>query len=55
MTVEVMLNNGSKIYPGYAPDHKEEVIGYYTNLYWKSKIQWFKVTLDSGEIIAMGA
>jgi hypothetical protein len=40
---------------GFDPQHKAEVIGFYTKLYWAMKIQGFKATMDNGEIVAIGA
>jgi hypothetical protein len=40
---------------GFSPEHKAEVIGFYTKLYWGQKIQGFKATMDNGEIVAIGA
>jgi hypothetical protein len=39
----------------FAPEHKAEVIGWYTKEYWAGRIQCFKVTMDNGEIVAVGA
>ena len=55
MNVEVTLNDNTKIYPSYAPEHKAEVIGFYTKEYWANKIQGFKATLNDGSIVAIGA
>ena len=55
MNVEVTLNDNSKIYPSYDPEHKSEVIGFYTKQYWAMKIQGFKATLNDGTIVAIGA
>jgi hypothetical protein len=39
----------------FAPEHKAEVIGFYTKEYWAGRIQWFKAVMDNGEIVAIGA
>lgn len=39
----------------FDPQHKAEVIGWYTKEYWATRIQAFKVTMDNGEIVAVGA
>jgi hypothetical protein len=40
---------------GFDPQHKAEVIEFYTKLYWGQKIQGFKATLADGQIVAIGA
>ena len=40
---------------GFDPEHKVEVIGFYTKLYWGQKIQGFKATLADGQVVTMGA
>lgn len=55
MNVEVTLKDGSQIFPSFAPEHKAEVIGWYTTEYWANRIQGFKATLDDGTIVAIGA
>lgn len=39
----------------FAPEHREEAIGYYTKLYWQGKIRKFIAALDEGQIVAIGA
>ena len=39
----------------FAPEHKAEVIGFYTKEYWAGRIQHFKAVMDNGEIVAVGA
>jgi hypothetical protein len=55
MNVEVMLIDNSKIYPSYDPEHKAEVIGWYTKEYWAGRIQGFRATLADGQIVAIGS
>ena len=55
MNVSVKLNDNTTIYPSYAPEHKAEVIGFYTKKYWTQEIQGFKATMDDGTIVAIGA
>jgi hypothetical protein len=40
---------------GFAPEHKSEVVGFYTKLYWQGKISGFIAGMDNGEIVAIGA
>jgi len=55
MNVTTMnLDNTTTTY-GFSPEHKSEVIGFYTKLYWGQKIQGFKATMDNGEIVVIGA
>lgn len=54
MNVEVTLNDNSKIYPSYAPEHLSEVVGFYQKQYWAGQIQGYKVTLDNGNLFAIG-
>lgn len=55
MNVEVMLNDNTMIHPSYDPEHKAEVIGFYTKEYWAQRIQGYRATLADGTIVAMGA
>jgi hypothetical protein len=50
----VFLNDGHVINPLFHPDQTAEVIGYYTNEYWKSGIKGFRAMLDNGEVIQVG-
>lgn len=54
MNVEVMANHTLTTY-GFDPEHKAEVIGFYTKLYWTQKIQGFRATMADGTIVAIGA
>lgn len=55
MNVVVMnLDNTSTMY-AFAPEHKEEAIGFYTKAYWQGRIQGFKAILSDGSIVAIGA
>ena len=40
---------------GFDPEHKAEVVGFYTKLYWAQKIQGFTATLADGETISVGS
>ena len=53
MKVSVSKNNTVTDY-FFSPEHKAEVIGFYTKEYWSKSIDGFKATLDSGDIVAVG-
>ena len=55
MNVEVTLNDGTVIYPSYAPEHLNEVVGFYQQKYWANEIQGYRVTLDNGNLFAIGS
>lgn len=38
MNMEIILKDGSYIYPSYAPEHKASVIAFYKDLYEKGEI-----------------
>lgn len=54
MTVEVMMNHQKTTY-GFDPQHKAEVIGFYTKEYWAMRIQGFRAIMADGTIVAIGA
>lgn len=39
----------------YDPQHKAEVIGFYTKAYWNQEIQGYKILLEDGSVINLGA
>lgn len=53
MKVSVKNNNVVTDYY-YSPEHKAELIGFYTAQYWANKIQGFVATLEDGQIVAIG-
>lgn len=38
MNLEIILKDGSSIYPSYAPEHKDSVIAFYKDRYEKGLI-----------------
>ena len=40
---------------GFDPEHKSDVIGFYTKTYWSGRIRGFKAILADGQIVAIGA
>ena len=55
MLVTTRNNDNTTTTYGFDPQHKSDAIGFYTKMYWALKIQGFTATLDSGEIIVVGA
>ena len=43
MTVEVMFQDGSKIYPSYDPEHRKAILEFYANLFENGEIVGWKV------------
>jgi hypothetical protein len=39
---------------GFAPEHKERAIGFYTSAYWGGMIQGFTATFDNGDTVQVG-
>lgn len=38
MNMEIILKDGTYIYPSYAPEHKAEVLKFYKSMYEKGQI-----------------
>ena len=38
MNMEIILKDGTSIYPSYDPEHKDTVIAFYKDLYAKGQI-----------------
>ena len=55
MLVDVRLNDGSSISPIFDPSHKSEVTGFYALKYWNREIAGYQITMDNGEIVAIGS
>lgn len=55
MLVAVMNSDNTITNYVFDPQHKSEVIGFYTKEYWQGLISGFKATMDNGEIVAIGA
>lgn len=54
MNVTVKLNNGQVIYPSYDPQHKAEIIKYYSDRYNGFEIEAYKIVNQAGVIVGMG-
>ncbi len=54
MNVVVQYADGSKIYPAYAPEHKDSVISFYANILSKGQIAGYVITFDDGSVRAQG-
>jgi hypothetical protein len=54
--MKVSVNNNNTVTDYFfAPEHKENAIGFYTSAYWGGMIQGFVATLEDGTIVAIGA
>ena len=54
MNVVVALNDGSKIYPSYAPEHESDVLSFYATKVIAGEIQGYVITYDDGRVKAQG-
>ncbi len=54
MNVVVQQLDNSKIYPSYAPEHKEAVKSFYSNLVATKKISGYVIRFDNGDVMAEG-
>jgi hypothetical protein len=54
MNCEIILNNGSKFYPSFDPDHKAEVLTFYANQYASKQIKGYIIKDNSGSVLAVG-
>ena len=55
MNVVVQNLDGSKIYPSYAPEHKDSVVAFYNDLLETQKaIAGFTIRFDNGDFLAEG-
>lgn len=54
MTVAITLNDGSKIYPSFDPEHKEAILTFYKNQADSYQIQSYVVTDNKGHTVALG-
>jgi len=43
MNIEVILNDMTKLYPSYAPEHREPVLEYYAKMFEQGLIAGWKV------------
>ena len=42
MNLEIILNDGTKIFPSFAPDNRFEILRYYVELWQNKKIISFR-------------
>jgi len=54
MRVTVQYSDGSKIYPSYAPEHKDSVMAFYADLVAKDSISGYVIQFDNGDVMAEG-
>lgn len=54
MNVTVQHLDGSKIYPSYAPEHKEQGIAFYADLLANGTISGYVITFDDGSSVSGG-
>jgi hypothetical protein len=54
MTVAITLNDGSKIYPSFDPEHKEAILTFYKNQADSYQIQSYVITDNNGKTVALG-
>ena len=43
MNMEIILKDGTKLYPSYAPEHRKPVLEYYANLFEIGELISWKV------------
>ena len=55
MLVTTRNNDNTSTTYGFDPQHKSEVIGFYTKQYWAMKIQGYKIVLEDGSVVNIGA
>lgn len=53
MNVEVTLNNNTKIFPSYDPEHALEIFDFYAKQYLANLIQGYRITDNNGNLVAM--
>ena len=53
MNVEVTLNDGSKLFPSFDPEHKQEVLDFYRELAFSGKIRGFTIRDNANKILAV--
>ena len=54
MNVVVALNDGSKIYPSYAPDNANAILEFYSNGVLDNSIAGYVATFNDGSVVAEG-
>jgi len=54
MNVVVQNLDNSQIFPSYAPEHKEAVKSFYSDLVAKGSISGYVIRFDNGSVVAEG-
>lgn len=54
MNVAITQNDGSKIFPSYAPEHKEAILTFYKNLTESYQITNYHITDNDGKTVGLG-
>jgi hypothetical protein len=55
MLVTTRNNDNTSTTYSFDPQHKAEVIGFYTKAYWNLMIQGYRIELADGSVINLGA
>jgi hypothetical protein len=55
MNVTVQQLDNSKIYPSYAPEHKDTVMAFYADLVAKGSISGYVIRFGNGSVVAEGS
>jgi hypothetical protein len=55
MLVTTRNNDNTETTYGFDPEHKSEVIGFYTNAYRNLEIQGYRIQFADGSIFNLGA
>ena len=53
MNVEVTLNDGSKLFPSFDPEHKQAVLDFYRGLVFDGKIRGYIIRDNADKIMAV--
>jgi hypothetical protein len=54
MNVVVQNLDNSQIHPSYAPEHKDSVMAFYSDLVAKGSISGYVIRFDNGSVVAEG-
>jgi hypothetical protein len=54
MNVVVALNDGSQIYPSYAPDNTNSILAFYSEAVSTNQIAGYVATFNDGSVVAEG-
>jgi hypothetical protein len=53
MNLEITLNDGSKLYPSFDPEHKETILTFYRNQWLSKQIQAYIIRDNQKRILAV--